>query len=204
MQWPALPFFFLLLHISLRGRRRYHLLLLRGVEHAVGHQSLLECAVHLLHAVAVLQCLPPEVGAPHHEPGAECALIDCVPPAGDGLVGPVGRTDLLHLAGALDELDVILDRNKVRVRPFGVKKVQRLLLLRGERHGGVVPLAPGGHYKASPGLQHAHHLLDVLLLVGHVLARLAGPHKVEAIVWEAHLQGIHQLELRVGHALLHS
>jgi len=35
--------------------------------------------------------------------------------------------------------------------------------------------APGGDDDAAARLEHARHLLHVPLLVGHVLARLAGP-----------------------------
>ena len=40
----------------------------------------------------------------------------------------------------------------------------------------------------------AHHFVNVGLLVGHVLPALAGPHQVEGVVGEVHLQGVHHLQ----------
>ena len=66
----------------------------------------------------------------------------------------------------------------------------------------LVALAPGGHHDAAARLEHARHLFDVPLLVGHVLAALASPHKVETVVREVHGQGVHHAELGVGDVLL--
>lgn len=64
----------------------------------------------------------------------------------------------------------------------------------------LLPLAPARDDDGAPGLEHTHHLINVPLLVGHVLAALACPHKVKAGVGEVHLHGVHDLEGHIAEA----
>jgi len=54
--------------------------------------------------------------------------------------------------------------------------------------------------RARTGLEHADHLLHVRLLVGHVLAGLARPDQVEAVVGEVHGERVHDAKVHVGQA----
>lgn len=46
------------------------------------------------------------------------------------------------------------------------------------------------------------HFLYILLLVWHVLPRLTGPHQIKCVIWEVHVEGIHDLEAAIMEALL--
>ena len=124
-----------------------------------------------------------------------------MPPARDCLPRPVVRVHLLHSRRPFDQRGVVLDGYEVRVRPLLVQVVEvHQVLIRKRRRSRA--LAPGGDDEPTPGLEHSHHLLDVLLLVRHVLAGLARPHQVEGVVREVHRQRVHHPERRVWQVLL--
>mmetsp|Transcript_53270 Transcript_53270/g.116197 ORF Transcript_53270/g.116197 Transcript_53270/m.116197 type:complete len:431 (+) Transcript_53270:428-1720(+) len=179
-------------HHGLCGRRR----LLRS-HHAVLHQPLGEGTVHHFQAPRIAHHLPPEVGPADDGPRVPNADPDGLAPRRDGLRRPVVRHNLLQDARAPHDARVLLDRDEVRVRPLAVEIVERLALRLCELWR-LLALTPRGDHDAPARLEHASHLLDVLGLVRHVLARLASPHKVERVVRVLHVEGVNELELDVA------
>lgn len=51
-------------------------------------------------------------------------------------------------------------------------------------------------------LENPGHLLYVLLLVWHVLARLAGPHQIKSVILEIHMKSVHDRKAAVAQPLL--
>ena len=84
------------------------------------------------------------------------------------------------------EAEKPLDASDITNAQDAIQEVQRFFLLRREGLGRIVALAPRRDDHLAAGLQHARHLLDVLFFVGHVLAALAAPDDVEAVVGEVH------------------
>mmetsp|Transcript_20219 Transcript_20219/g.57999 ORF Transcript_20219/g.57999 Transcript_20219/m.57999 type:complete len:321 (-) Transcript_20219:199-1161(-) len=123
-------------------------------------------------------------------------------PTRNGFFVPIGGRDLVHEAGSIDKLLVLFDGDEVGVGPLLVQESEIPLVLLVEGDLPIVALAPRGHDELTAGLEDAHHLVDVGLLVGHVLAGLAGPNDVEGVVGKFHLEGIHDGEAGVGNALL--
>ena len=186
--------------IRSRVDRRRGLLL--PLHHAVRHEVAVERPVHPFERDNLANRLVPDARSlEHHGPWVPDADPDGVPPRPNGVLHPVGAAHGRHLIGTLHQPAVLLDGHEVRVRPLLVQKLEVLLLLRGERRR-CLALAPGGDDDRTPRLEHADHLLDVLLLVRHVLAGLARPHQVEGVVREVHRQRVHHLERRVWQVLL--
>mmetsp|Transcript_4157 Transcript_4157/g.8412 ORF Transcript_4157/g.8412 Transcript_4157/m.8412 type:complete len:350 (+) Transcript_4157:132-1181(+) len=122
-----------------------------------------------------------------------------VPPRGQRLLGPIVRLHFREGACRDQVLLVGAEGDEEGVAPLGVQEVQGVALLVRERRSGV-PLAPSGNDEVALRSEHPDHLLDVLLLVWHVLTRLATPDQVERVVGEGHVQCVHHLELHVVEA----
>ena len=86
-----------------------------------------------------------------------------------------------------------IDTHISSLGPVGIS-THSLTHLLGEGLAILISLAPGGDDDAPPRLEHTRHFLHVALLVRHVFAALAGPHIVEAVVRELHLQRVHHLD----------
>mmetsp|Transcript_15587 Transcript_15587/g.31289 ORF Transcript_15587/g.31289 Transcript_15587/m.31289 type:complete len:329 (+) Transcript_15587:337-1323(+) len=169
--------------------------------HAVFHQAVCEGAVHHLEAPRVADHLPPEVRPPHHWPRIPHPHPYRLAPRGEGLGRPVVGDDRLQLAGPLHDAPVFFDRDEVWVRPLAIEVVEGLALSRGELRR-LLTLTPRSDNDAPSRLEHARHLLHVLDLVGHVLARLTRPHEIEAVVLILHVKRVADLELRIRHVTL--
>merc|ERR1712078_117653 len=151
-----------------------------GPDQSVLHEARLERAVHALQGDDLPRRLVPDAGPRLDDrPGVLDPHPDGVPPGGQRGVGPVVPADPLQPGAGHQPLE-LLDGDEVGVRPLLAQEPELLPFLLGEgRRGGLLPLAPAGHHEVAPRRQHARHLLDVELLVGHVLPALAGPHQVE-------------------------
>ena len=69
----------------------------------------------------------------------------------------------------ISEFGIFLDRNKVWMSPFLVKKSQIALILVVKWYLPIISLTPSSHDIFSARLEDSHHFIDVCFLVGHVL-----------------------------------
>mmetsp|Transcript_19582 Transcript_19582/g.52826 ORF Transcript_19582/g.52826 Transcript_19582/m.52826 type:complete len:293 (+) Transcript_19582:420-1298(+) len=176
-----------------------HLLL--GLKHAVAHEPIRESAVHALERDAISQRLPPGPRLGDDNPRVPDTHPDGMAPARNGLLGPVVRSHVVQNPSTLHEASILLDGDEVGVGPLTVEEVEGVALL-GSKFGGRFALAPGSKDHGAPRLEDARHLFHILLLVGHVLSRLDGPHEVEGVVREVHLERVLELKLGIGHVLV--
>lgn len=85
---------------------------------------------------------------------------------------------MYNIESSLDVFLLTSKTTKLLTSPFGIEKIQRTLLFRGETSGCIVTLAPGGHHEVSTWLKNARHLTDVLPFIGHMLAAFTTPDDI--------------------------
>ena len=87
-----------------------------------------------------------------------------------------------------------LDAGKLRVGPLRQQLVHHPAFRSVHLPIAGITAVPVGHSQAPPWLQHAKQFIGIALLIGHVGTCFDTPHRIEVLVGELEIEGIHHRE----------